>query len=130
LELFGWLNNTKLTIETKENNMFDLKWEVGVLLDCYAHRAANLYDCSYDERRKLKNLYSQAIMLNIKNGYGLFYPIDDFIDEVNGGSYNDYDGAADLLDADGNVIEGGCCDVEFLEEAKANGAVYVAWFNK
>jgi hypothetical protein len=110
--------------------MFDLKWEIGVLLDCYAHRAAKLYDCSYDERRKLKNLYSQAIMLNIKNGYGLFYPIDDFIDEVNGGCYNDYDGAADLLDAYGNVIEDGCCDVEFLEEAKDNGAVYVAWFNK
>lgn len=109
--------------------MSNLKWEIGVLLDCYAHRAAKLYDCSYDERCKLKNLYSQAIMLNIKRGYGLFYPIDDFIDGVNGGYYNDYDGIADLLDADGNVIRSCRCDVKLLKKAKANGAVYVAWFN-
>ena len=108
----------------------DLKWEIGVLLDCYAERSSRLYDYSYEERRNLKDLYAQAIILNIKHGYGLFYPIDDFIDDVNGGGYIDYDGTAVLLDADGNRIKYGCCDVRFLEDAKAEGAVYVAWFNK
>lgn len=110
--------------------MLDLKWEIGVLLDCYARRAAQLYDHSYSERRKLQDLYAQAILLNVKRGYGLFYPIDDFIEDVDGGSYIDYDGTAELLDADGNMIKYGCCDVGLLEDAKANGAAYVAWFNK
>jgi hypothetical protein len=110
--------------------MFDIKWELGVLLDCYASRSAALDPHDFDGWRKLKNLYAQAIILNVKRGYGLFYPIDDFIEEVHGGSYNDYDGMADLLDADGNIISYGRCDVKFLEKAKADGAVYVAWFNK
>lgn len=110
--------------------MFDIKWEIGVLLDCYAARAATLDWNNFDGSRQLKNLYAQAIILNVKNGYGLFYPIDDFIDEVRDGSYVDYDGMAELLDAEGNMIRYGHCDVKFLEEAKTNGAVYVAWFNK
>lgn len=110
--------------------MLDIKWELGVLLDCYAQKAAKLYDYSYDERRKLQDLYAQAIILNVKYGYGLFYPVDDFIEEVNGGGYIDYDGTAKLLNADGAFMRYGRCDVKELEEAKANGAVYVAWFNK
>lgn len=110
--------------------MFDIKWELGVLLDCYASRSATLDPHDFDGWRKLKDLYAQAIILNVKHGYGLFYPIDDFIEEVSGGSYNDYDGIGDLLDADGNRISYGRCNVKLLEKAKADGAVYVAWFNK
>lgn len=110
--------------------MFDIKWELGVLLDCYASRAAKLDWRDFNGNRNLKELYAQAILLNVKKGYGLFYPIDDFIEDVRGGSYNDYDGMGDLLDADGNELGYCCCDVEFLEKAKADGAVYVAWFNK
>ena len=110
--------------------MSDIKWEIGVLLDHYAEKAAKLYDCSYDEREKLQDLYAQAIILNVKYGYGLFYPIDDFIEEVNGGGYIDYDGTAKLLNADGVFMRYGRCDVKELEESKANGAAYVAWFNK
>jgi hypothetical protein len=108
----------------------DIKWELGVLLDCYASRAAKLDEHDFDGWRKLKDLYTQAIILNVKRGYGLFYPIDDFIEEVCGGFYNDYDGMGDLLDADGNELGYARCDVKFLEKAKADGTVYVAWFNK
>jgi hypothetical protein len=110
--------------------MFDIKWELGVLLDCYATRAAALDWHDFEGARRLKDLYAQAIILNVQHGYGLFYPIDDFIEEVRGGSYIDYDGTAKLLDANGNKICYGCCSVKFLEAAKTNGAVYVAWFNK
>ena len=110
--------------------MFDIKWELGVLLDCYADRAAKLDEHDFDGERKLKDLYAQAIILNVKRGYGLFCPIDDFIEDVRGGSYTDYDGCGDLLDYSGDNL--GCvrCNVKYLENAKANGAVYVAWFNK
>ena len=110
--------------------MSDIKWELGVLLDCYAKRAATLDWNNFEGERQLKDLYAQAIILNVKYGYGLFYPIDDFIEEVNGGGYIDYDGTAKFLNADGAFMRYGRCDVKELEEAKANGAVYVAWFNK
>ena len=110
--------------------MLDLKWKLGVLLDRYASRASKLDTYDFESQCKLKNLYSQAILLNTKMGFGIFYPIDDFIEGVRCGSYVDYDGSAELLDTDGNKIGYGRCNVEFLERAKANGAVYVAWFNK
>ena len=110
--------------------MLDIKWEIGVLLDCYARRATELDEYDFDGDEKLKDLYAQAIILNVKYGCGLFYPIDDFIEDVRGGGYIDYDGTAKLLNADGAFMRYGRCDVKELEEAKANGAVYVAWFNK
>lgn len=108
----------------------DIKWEIGVLLNCYAEKAAKLNEHDFDGQRNLKNLYAQAIILNIKKGYGIFYPIDDFIEDVRGGFYTDYDGCGDLLDADGNELGYVRCNVKYLEAAKAMGTVYVAWFNK
>lgn len=110
--------------------MFDIKWELGVLLYCYAEKAAKLDRYDFEGQRNLKNLYAQAIILNVKKGYGIFYPIDDFIEDVRGGSYTDYDGCGDLLDADGNELGYVRCNVKYLEAAKATGTVYVAWFNK
>ena len=108
----------------------DIKWELGVLLNCYAARAKDIDEYDYESLERLKDIYSQAILLNVKHGYGLFYPIDDFIEDVECGGIIDYDGIGYLLDFDGNEIDHVICNVPFLEEAKANGAVYVAWFNK
>lgn len=110
--------------------MDDVTWEVGVLLDCYSQKAATLDWNNFDDKRQLKTLYAKAIILNVKKGYGIFYPIDDFIEDVRGGYYTDYDGCGDLLDADGNELGYVRCNVKYLEAAKATGTVYVAWFNK
>lgn len=107
--------------------MFDIKWQIGVLLDCYARRAANL---DFNGECHLKDLYAQAIMLNMRKGYGIFYPIDDFIDEVRAGMYTDQDGMGYLLDHNGSKIDYVKCSVKFLEEEKEEGAVYISWFNK
>lgn len=108
----------------------DIKWEIGVLMDHYSERAAKLDNYDFEGQHKLKDLYAQAIILNVNRGYGLFYPIDDFIESVRGGFYNDYDGIGDLLDADGNELGDVRCNVKYLEKAKSNGTVYVAWYNK
>jgi hypothetical protein len=110
--------------------MFDLKWEIGILLGCYARRAATVDWNDFDGEKKLKDLYAQAMILNVQHGYGLFYPIDDFMEEVCGGFYIDSDGSAKLLDGEGNFIRYTRCDLRELEKAKVDGAVYVAWFNK
>ena len=110
--------------------MLDVKWEIGVLLDSYSKRAAKLDKHDFDSWRKLKDLYAQAIILNVKKGYGLFSPIDDFIEDVRGGYFNDYDGMGYLLDTDGNKLDDVICNVKYLEKAKANGVIYVAWYNK
>ena len=108
----------------------DLTWEIGVLLQCYEDGAVKLDKNDIECRKKLVALYAQAILLNVKKGYGIFYPIDDFIEDVGGGFYNDYDGCGDLLDADGNELGYVRCNVKYLEAAKAMGTVYVAWYNK
>ena len=108
----------------------DLKWELGVLLNCYASKIKDVDKYDYSKREEIKNLYAQAILLNVEHGYGLFFPIDDFIGSVEDGYFIDYDGTGKLLDTNGKVIGYSKCSVPFLKKAKKNGAVYVAWFNK
>lgn len=110
--------------------MDNIEWEIGVLLHCFAEKFNKLGEYDFDEEDRLKDLYAKAIILNVKDGYGLFYPIDDFIESVEGGGYIDYDGIGFLLNGNGEKIGHSRCNVQFLEEAKANGAVYVAWYNK
>lgn len=108
----------------------DLTWEIGVLLNCYEHRVSKLDKDDHKGRKELLTLYAKAMILNVQKGFGLFLPIDDFIEDVRGGFYTDYDGMGDLLDVDGNELGYVRCDVKYLEKAKADGTVYVAWFNK
>ncbi len=108
----------------------DVKWELGVLMDHYAERTTKLDKYDFEGQRKLKDLYAQAIILNVKKGYGIVYPIDDFIKAVRGSCYTDYDGGGDLLNADGNTLGNVRCNVKYLKSAKSVGAVYVAWYNK
>ena len=108
----------------------DIKWELGVLLDCYTSRIKDVDKHDYDKKEKIKNLYAQAILLNVEHGYGLFFPIDDFIKRVDDGYFIDYDGFGKLLDANGKEIGYSKCNVPFLKKSKTNGAIYVAWFNK
>lgn len=110
--------------------MDNLKWEIGVLLNCYAEKINKVDKHDFREQDKLKELYSKAVILNVKHGYGLFYPIDDFIEDVSGGGIIDYDGIGYLLNENGDEIGLSRCNVKFLEDAKSNGAIYVAWFNK
>ena len=110
--------------------MFDLKWEIGVLLGRYEKRVNKLADGDFAGEQQLKDLYAKAIIMNVQHGYGLYYPIDDFIDGVRSGSYIDYDGAGYVLDSAGNEIARVRCNVGYLENAKANGGVFVSWFNR
>ena len=108
----------------------DLTWEISLLIQCYETRVSKLDKDDHKGRKELLTLYAKAMILNVQKGFGLFLPIDDFIEDVRGGFYTDYDGMGDLLDADGNELGYVICNVKYLEKAKADGAVYVAWFNK
>ena len=108
---------------------FDMTWEVGVLMNSFAKKI-ELHKGNYDEKEALEELYAQAIELTVKDNCGLIMPIDECIDWVSSGSINDFDGSGDLLDENGKEIGDMCCNVAFLEKAKENGAVFVAWYNK
>lgn len=108
----------------------DLQWEISLLMQCYEERVAKLDKDDHKVRKELLTLYAKAMILNVQKGYGLFLPIDDFIEDVRGGFYTAYDGCGDLLDADGNELGYVRCNVKYLEAAKATGTVYVAWYNK
>lgn len=105
-----------------------LNYEIKTLLDCFARRVEGMDDYS-EEYEAMQGLYAQAIILNVKEGFGLFYPIDDFIEEVRCGCIIDYDGIGYLLDKDGNHLKGIQCNSEWLEHQKPQ-AVFVAWYNK
>lgn len=114
---------------------FDSTWEIGVLLNKYADKRKSLetdvFDLEkYKQQEALEELYAQAIELTCKNGYGFVMPIDDFIRSVSSGGFNDYDGAGDLLDKDGEEIDEVYCEMLFLQKAKEDGACFVAWYNK
>ena len=114
---------------------FNSTWEIGVLLDCYANKRKALetkeFDREkYDQKEELEELYAKAIELTCKKEYGFKIPIDDFIIDVEGGMFIDYDGTGYLLDKDGEKIGGMCCNVSFLKKAKENGAYFVDWYNK
>jgi hypothetical protein len=113
---------------------FNSTWEIGVLLNEYADKRKSLETDSFDwekyeQQEALEELYAQAIELTCKKGYGLVMPIDDFIKSVCSGGINDYDGTGDLLDKDGEEIDEVCCGMLFLQNAKENGACFVAWYN-
>lgn len=110
--------------------MEHLKWEIGVLLELYTKRKSKLNEFDFNGQKHLKDLYAQAIILNLRHGLGIFYPIDDFIDEVRDGGIIAYDGTGYLINSEGQRMGYARCNVQFLEEEKANGTAYVAWFHK
>lgn len=114
---------------------FDSTWEIGVLLDYYADKRKPLeteeFDYEkYEQKEALQKLYAKAIELTCKKGCGFKMPIDDFITDVEGGTFIDYDGIGYLLDKDGEEIGGMHCNVSFLKKAKENGACFIDWYNK
>lgn len=115
--------------------MFNLTWEIGVLMNTYLKKIKPFESDKYDydkERQKeaLEELYAQAIELTCKNGYGLIMPIDMAIDWVTSGSITDYDGCGYLLDKNGEEIDNMWCNVSSLRRAQEKGASFVAWYNK
>ena len=114
---------------------FDSTWEIGVLLDSCNDVLKPLKSEEYnfekeEQKEAIEKLYAQAIELTVKDNCGLIMPIDLAICWVEGKCIIDYDGIGYLLDKNGEQIGDMYCDVPFLNKAKENGTVFVAWYNK
>ena len=57
-------------------------------------------------------------------------PIDEFIRDVKGGLFIDYDGIGNALDKNENKICPIRCNVNFLRSLAKRGCVYIEWFNR
>lgn len=79
-------------------------------------------DCAPDER-----MYNcaRAILIAQQKGYGDCMLVDDFVEAVETGGFNPYDGDGYFCDEDGNDL-GGVWEVETIPES----AKFVMWFNK
>lgn len=109
---------------------FNSTWEIGVLMAQCHDELNKLEPNDWNNKEKIEDLYAQAIELTAKNNCGLIMPIDMCIDWVKSGGIIDYDGHGYLLNENGHVMDSMCCDVDFLKEAKEEGACFVAWYNK
>ena len=115
--------------------MFEMTWEIETIMNFYVDNILKNRSIKNIMERITKDDYigevcSQAIELTCRENCGLIMPIDMAIEWVDGGSIVDYDGMGYALDGDGNRIKAICCDVDFLEECKKDGAVFMAWYNK
>ena len=105
-----------------KSSIDDLQWEIEVNLKHYLRSSIPI-----DERA---TIYAKAIIENVKIGYGIVHPIDDFMDSVKSGSYIDYDGVGEALDKDGHKLGSIRCNLNDLGNWKKHGATMVAWFNR
>lgn len=115
--------------------MFELTWEIGVLMDAYAEKTRESYSSEdatehYKLIRKLREDYSKAIELTCRASYGIIMPIDMTIDWVREEMITNEDGIGYVLDSDGNKIKTMSCNIDFLEKCKKDGACFIAWYNK
>ena len=109
---------------------FEMNWEIGVLINSYTDEKNQTNSNDWYVLEALEDVYSKAIELTCRENCGLIMPMDMAIEWVDSGFIVDYDGMGYALDSDGNRIKAICCDVDFLEECKKDGAVFMAWYNK
>ena len=107
---------------------FNHTWALGCLMRNYIEElktCVNQY-----QKNEAEDRYAEAAELTVKENCGFIMPINMFIRWVDDGSLIDYDGMGYLLDAAGERTGYSRCDVAFLEKAKKNGTVFIAWYNK
>lgn len=112
---------------------FNMSWKIGALMNAYHQKLEELGSdiiISLQQEEELEETYAKAIELTCKKGFEFIMPIDMAITWVEGFLITDYDGSGELLDENGEGIDGMWCDVDFLKKAKEKGACFVAWCNK
>ena len=106
----------------------DNTWEIMNIISHYNDRVREL-DSWSKECDEVKKLYAQAIRLQCTEEYGLVMEIDDFIESVENGYFNDYDGFGCFADFDGTKHEYVRCNSRWLKKNRGKFP-FVFWYNK
>ena len=73
---------------------------------------------------------ANAATIVAQQGFGICFPIEDFIYNVKTGGFIDYDGTGYFVDKEGKELLRVHCDVKWLEKNKPTDAFGVMWYNK
>ena len=73
---------------------------------------------------------ARAALIVAKTGFGDCYSIKGFIDEVEWGGFNAYDGIGYFVDIIGNQLSEVICDANWLRENTPENAAFIMWYGK
>lgn len=106
-------------------------FSIGLIFEQYMKRIKELQengDTYYDEEKTLE-LFSSAMRVLFKRGFGDVFTVDNFIGAVSGGGFIDYDGRGYFATIDGTEEKEIRCDVEWLKNNRGDYP-FVIWYNK
>ena len=106
----------------------DNTWDIMQIIDRYNKRAKQTE--KYSPRgESLRELYAQNLRLQCQAKYSHIVAIDDFIDWIDEGFVEDYDGTGRWCDFEGNITDYIRCDINWLQKYR-EGYHFIAWSNK
>ena len=73
---------------------------------------------------------ANAATIVAQEGFGVCFPIDDFISSVKSGFFIDYDGTGYFVDKEGKQLSCIHCDSKWLEDNTPADAFGIMWYNK
>ena len=107
----------------------DVSWTLSHYLnDIIATWINNPYESTYEN--KYLKIAATAILIVAKHGYGDCYTIDDFIDCVECGGFNAFDGFGEFVSKTGEALGRIRCNVEWLRYNVPKEAAFIMWYNK
>ena len=83
----------------------------------------------YSEEEKALELFSSAMRILFRQGYGAVFTVDNFIESVSHGSFIDYDGIGYFCTIDGKEKQEIRCDEKWLKKNRGDYP-FVLWYNK
>ena len=110
----------------------DVSWTLSHYLDNILNSYMNSSLSGYrmiDNNEPLKTAANAALIV-AKHGCGDCYTIDDFIDCVECGGFNDFDGSGEFVSKTGEVLSRIRCNAEWLRYNTPKDAAFIMWYNK
>ena len=107
-------------------------FDIGLIMEQYMKKIRSLQESGnpdYSEEEKALELFSSAMRILFRQGYGAVFTVDNFIESVSHGSFIDYDGIGYFCTIDGKEKQEIRCDEKWLKKNRGDYP-FVLWYNK
>ena len=84
----------------------------------------------YGVAKEKANECANAIWVSQKHKLGEVYSIQDFLESVQTGGFNDYDGEGYWVDHESTNLGGIICNYNWLVHNQPSNAKFIVWYNK
>ena len=111
-------------------------YDILTIMDGYMNDVNKIYADSekqycdqWNAKEKLGEIYAQAMRILFNHGFGDIMTVDNFINCVSNGYFNNYDGRGYFCDIEGNEHEEINCNSDWLRENRKDYS-FITWYNK